>query len=183
MTRKSNRRVVAVIGAVALAGTLAACSGGQPGAAAVVGDRVISSSDVDTATRELAGLLQGVSPSAVLTVLIFEPIIAEHSSEAGLGVTDQQAAEFLAQQAAGQDITLDADLSAPSITVGRYLMEITALQQSADGGAAVQAAVSEDYAAQDITVNPRFGTLDEAGTIGATAYPWIVGTQDAAATQ
>ncbi len=182
MTRKSNRRVVAVIGAVALAGTLAACSGGQPGAAAVVGDRVVRTADVDVATRELAALLQNVSPSAVLTVLMVEPIIAEHSSEAGTGVTDQQAEDFLAQQAAGQDITLDADLSAPSITVGRYLMEITALQQSDDGGAAVQTAVAEDFAAQDVTVNPRFGTVDANGAIGATAYPWIVGTQDTAAT-
>lgn len=183
MTRKSNRRVVAVIGAVALAGTLAACSEGQPGAAAVVDGRVISASDVDTATRELSGLLQGVSPSAILTVLIFEPIIGEHVAEAGMGVTDQQAEDFLAQQAAAQDVTLDGDLSAPSVAVGRYLMEITALQQSDDGGAAVQAAVSEDYAAADVTVNPRFGTLDESGTIGATVYPWLVQAQDTAVAQ
>lgn len=183
MTRKSNRRVVAVIGAVALAGTLAACSGGQPGAAAVVGDRVVRTADVDTATRELAALLQNVSPSAVLTVLMIEPILAEHVSEAGMGVTDQQAEDFLVEQATAQDITLDGDLSAPSVAVGRYLMEITALQGSDDGGAAVQAAVSEDYAAQKITVNPRFGTVDETGAIGATSYPWLVTTQDAAVAQ
>jgi hypothetical protein len=174
--------VVAVIGAVALAGTLAACSGGQPGAAAVVGDRVVRTADVDTAMSELSGLLPNVAPSAVLTVLMIEPIMAEHSSEAGLGVTDQQAEDFLAEQAASQEVTIDSDLSAPSITVGRYLMEITALQQTADG-ATVQQAISDEYAAQDISVNPRFGTVDANGAIGATAYPWIVQTQDTATAQ
>ncbi|GEL45818.1 hypothetical protein CHO01_09340 [Cellulomonas hominis] len=173
VTRKSNRRVVAVLGAVALAGSLAACSGGQPGAAAVVDGRVIRTTDVDRATRELSGVFPGLTSSAVVTVLLVEPLISAHASDAGIGVSDEQAVEALQAQAEQQGVELAGDLSGASVSVARYALESSALQQS-DQGADIQQAVSEDLAAADVTVNPRFGTVGEGNVPGPTSYPWLV---------
>lgn len=173
MTRKSNRRVVSALAAVALAGTLAACSGGQPGAAAVVGDRVIPVSDVDAATRELADVLQGVTPASVVGVLIQEPLVAAVAEDAGVGVSDQQAAEVLAQglETAGADS--DREFSASSLTVARYVLELQAVQQLSDAQDRI-AELQDGIVSLDFTINPRFGTPIENGMIGATTYPWLV---------
>ncbi len=179
MTRKSNRRVVAVLGAVALAGSLAACSGGQPGAAAVVDGRVVRTTDVDRATRELSGVFPGLTASAVVTVLVVEPFISAHASEAGIGVSDDQAVDALTTQAEQQGVELTDDLSPASVAVARYALE-SSLLQKADDGPAIQQAVAEDVAAADVDVNPRFGTAGEGNVPGPTSYPWLVAAAPAA---
>lgn len=176
----SNRRVVAVLGAVVLAGTLAACSGGQPGAAAIVGDRVIPTSDVDTASRELAGIFQDVPPSAFLSVLVQEPVVRAHAEEAGLGVSVQQAQDQLAQAAASAGGDEDQEFSPASVTVMRYALEMSVLQQAPEGQA-ISSAILDELTSQDVTINPRYGSLAEDGTIGVTTYPWLVASNDVAA--
>lgn len=182
MTRKSYRRAVPVIGALAVVATLAACSGGQPGAAAVVGDRVVRVSDVDTATRELAGVLQGVTAPVVVAVLAQEPVVVEQAADAGLGVSDEQARAALEQQvrdaaaAQGQDAGTDLTFSPPSVAVMRYALAFGALQESGDE--ADLAELQDSLAALDITLNPRYGSTDAPGT--PTTYPWLVPTAPAA---
>jgi hypothetical protein len=180
VTRKSNRRVLTTIGAVALAGVLAACGGGQPGAAAVVGDRVVRASDVDTATRELADVLQGVTQSAVVGVLVQEPVIRRHAVEAGVAVTAEQAREALDAQVEAAGLDGDREFSDTSVTVMRYVMQIQRLQDSDDADQ-VLTDLQADLGSLEFTVSPRYGSAGENGTIGTTTYPWLVPAADDAA--
>lgn len=180
MTRKSNRRVVTALAAVVLAGTLAACSGGQPGAAAVVGDRVIPVSDVDTATRELADVLQGVTPTSITGVLVQEPLVAAVAEDAGVGVSDQQAAQVLAQGLEGMGADGDREFSDSSLAVMRYVLELNAVQQLSDAQDRI-AELQDQIASLDFTISPRFGTRAENGTIGTTTHPWLVVSDTAGA--
>ncbi|GIG36626.1 hypothetical protein [Cellulomonas pakistanensis] len=171
---------MSALGVLTVAGALAACGGGRPGAAAVVDGRSIPTADVQDATRELADVLQGVSSSAILGVLVQEPTVRALTEEAGVAVGEDTAADALAEQAevvgaAGQEF------SPASVTVMRYLLEIEALQGASDAEVLL-ATLQEDLGALDLTVNPRFGTADEVGTVGATSYPWLVSADGADAT-
>lgn len=181
MTRKTVRRTVSVVGVLAVAGVLAACGGGRPGAAAVVDGRSIPTSEVETATQELGPVLQGVSASAILGVLIQEPTVAAAASDAGVAVSDEQAADALDQQVAAAGGETGQEFSPASVAVMRYLLEIQGLQ-SADDADTRLASLQEDLGALDFTVNPRFGTADDLGTVGTTAYPWIVSADGASPT-
>ncbi|VTR78129.1 hypothetical protein [Cellulomonas hominis] len=172
--------MLTTIGAVALAATLAACGGGQPGAAAVVGDRVVRASDVDTATRELADVLQGVTQSAIVGVLVQEPVIARHAEDAGVGVSTEQAEETLDAQVVAAGGQAGREFSDASVTVMRYVMEIQGLQDSDDAEQALTD-LQADLGALDFTVSPRYGTAGENGTIGTTTYAWLVPAADDAA--
>lgn len=181
MTRKTVRRTVSVVGVLAVAGVLAACGGGRPGAAAVVDGRSIPTSEVETATLELGPVLQGVSASAILGVLIQEPTVAAAASDAGVAVSDEQAADALDQQVAAAGGEAGQEFSPASVAVMRYLLEIQGLQGADDADTRL-AALQEDLGALDLTVNPRFGTADDLGTVGTTAYPWIVSADGASPT-
>lgn len=166
-------------GAAALVAALAACSGGQPGAAAVVGDRVVSSDDVDTATRELADVLQGVTQSAIVGVLVQEPLVVGAAQDAGVGVSPEQADDALQQQVAAAGGDEDREFSESSVDVMRYVLSLQALQGASDAEQRLTA-LQEDLSSLDFEINPRFGSRTDQGTIGATTYPWLV-AQDAAA--
>jgi hypothetical protein len=167
-----------VIGALAVVASLAACSGGQPGAAAVVGDRVVRVSDVDTATRELTDVLQGVTAPAVVGVLVQEPVVVDEAADAGLGVSQEQARDALAQQAEQAGVSGDRTFSAPSVAVMRYVLAFGALQQSADE--ARLTGLKDRLTALDVTVSPRYGSVDALGT--PETYPWLVPTATSTAT-
>ena len=161
-----------VAGSVLLAvGLLSACTG-QPGAAAVVDGRTISVADVQTATTELAQLFQGVTAQAVLDVLIREPTVSAFASAQGVGVSPDQAVADLKERAANLHL-VERVYSAPSLTIGRYLLAEKAL-----GGLASSATVlpelEQRLAAQKVEINARFGVLGDGNTITDAAYPWLV---------
>lgn len=182
MTRKTVRRTVSVLGVLAVAGSLAACGGGRPGAAAVVDGRSIPVSDVDAATRELGPVLQGVTSSAILGTLVQEPTVAAVAEDAGVGVSDEQARDALQQQAAAAGGDESQDFSPASVTVMRYVLEVQALQGAPDAEGTLTS-LQEALGGLDLTVNPRFGTADELGTIGTTTYPWLVSADGTAPTE
>jgi hypothetical protein len=174
-------RTITAAGAVLLVGALTACSGGRPGAAAVIdGDRVVPVSDVDSATSELSTLLSGVSPSTILGVLILEPVFGEVAADHDVAVSpDEARAQLEALTDSGDQTFSDA-----SVAVMTYVLELNALQQVEDTDA-VSAELTAAQAALDIEVNPRFGSIGADGTIADTTYDWIVassGTTDAATT-
>jgi hypothetical protein len=170
----SIRRVVPVLGALVVAGALAACSGGQPGAAAVVGDRAVATSDVETATRELAAVYGEGAPSStvVLISLVQSPFVAAAAEDAGAAVSEQQARDGLAADAEAAGVPAD-DFSAAAVDVVRTSLTVQALADS-PAAAQAQAAIAEDLSAQDLRLNPRFGTVDADGAITTTDYPWLV---------
>lgn len=180
MTRKSYRRVVPALGALAVAATLAACGGGQPGAAAVVGDRSVPTSQVEDVTRELGAIVGDAAPSAtsVVIALAQAPAVLAHTADAGLGYSDQQARAELAAQTDGAD---PGDFAPATVTYVRTTAAIQALQSAPDA-AAIATAISEELSADGIEFNPRFGTLTDEGAVVATTYPWLVATQGEAPT-
>lgn len=167
--RTTGRAARGAAGALAVAAALAACGGGQPGAAAVVDGRAIPSADVETATRELTGVLEGVTPGAVVQVLVQEPTVVAGAADAGRAVSEEQARTALEEQAAATGAG-DGEFSAASVAVMRYLLAAAALQDAGVDPTGLQAELAD----LDVTVNPRFGTLDEAGALGPTTYPWLV---------
>lgn len=156
------------------AGALAGCSGGQPGAAAVVGDRAVATSDVETATRELATVYGEGAPSStvVLVSLVQSPFVEAAAADAGAAVSEQQARDGLAADAEAAGVPADG-FSAAAVDVVRTSLAVQALAASPDAAQA-QTAIAEDLAAQDLRLNPRFGSVDAQGAIVPTDYPWLV---------
>jgi hypothetical protein len=174
VTQVSVRRVVPALGALVVAGALAACNGGQPGAAAVVGDRAVPTSDVETATRELAAVYGEAAPSStvVLISLVQSPFVEAAAEEAGAAVSEQQARAGLAADAEEAGVPA-GDFSAAAVDVVRTSLTVQALSASPDAAEA-EAAVSAALSAQDLRLNPRFGSVDAQGAITTTDYPWLV---------
>lgn len=170
--RQGRVRALVVGGALVAVAALSGCAG-QPGAAAVVDGTKISVADVQTATTELAPLYQGVTPTAVLQVLIHERTVAAFASEQGVGVNDQQAADELSGIGAQLPAVGGRTYSAPSLAVERYLLATKALQGLATADA-ILPELQTRLAAQKIEVSPRFGTLGDGATITDTVHPWLV---------
>ncbi|MBO9553279.1 hypothetical protein [Cellulomonas sp.] len=171
-------RVVRVLvgGAVAatLAGGLAACSDGEPGAAAVVDGRAIPTSDVRTAKQELNPYLQAVTSLNVLTVLVQAPTVVGIADKEGVGVSDEDARQLLDSIAEQSGTTNPPTFSEPSLTVAKYSIAYNNLQ-ALPNAKDVATQIDEDLRALDITVNPRFGELADGNQISAPSrQPWIV---------
>jgi len=171
-------RVVRVLvgGAVAaaLAGGLASCSDGEPGAAAVVDGTAIPTSDVRTAKKELDPYLQAVTSLNVLTVLVQAPTVVGIADKEGVGVSDEDARELLDSIAEQSGTKNRPTFSEPSLTVAKYSIAYNNLQ-ALPNAKDVATRIDEDLRTLDITVNPRFGELADGNQISAPSrQPWIV---------
>lgn len=172
--------MVGVLGALAVAGSLAACSGGQPGAAAVVGDRVVATADVETATAELNDVFgdASLSSTSVVLALVQAPVVDAVAEEAGVAVSEETARDTLA--AAAEDAGVPAgDFSAASVTVMQLSLAAQALATAPDAEQA-QAEIAGRLAEQDLRLNPRFGSVADTGAFTTTTYPWLVAAPAAA---
>lgn len=173
----SGKRFGVIIGALAVAGTLAACSGGTPGAAAVVDGRAISESDVDSVVQQLQPVMQNelVRGSVALT-LAQEPTLREVASEYGLAMTDSEVRTSYAT--AAEQLQIDpVELTDASVAFVRYQTIATTLNSMGNQQATTIAAdFTERQATLDIDLNPRYGEEIAVGTFAPTTYPWIVQT-------
>ncbi|UZN04317.1 hypothetical protein [Cellulomonas sp. S1-8] len=175
-----------LVTAVVVAGGLLAGCSGQPGAAAVVDGRTITTAELATAYDELMPIFNGAGAQDVLGVLITEPFAAEVAAENGVGVNDEQALELLrsvAVQALGEEEGAALEFGPGAMAVGRYSLAASALQDLPDADAAA-AEYQERVAAADIEVNPRFGEFTDTFTVAPpTAPSWVVpaGGRDAVA--
>jgi len=167
---------VLVAAVIAAGGLLAGCSG-QPGVAAVVDGRTITTSELATAYEQLTPVFAGAGTQDVLGVLITEPFAAQVAAEHGVGVNDDQSLALLrsvAVQALGEEKGAALEFGPGALAVGRYSLAASALQ---DLPAAQEAATAyqELVAAADIDVNPRFGQFTEDLVVAAPTTPsWIV---------
>ncbi|WP_372593092.1 hypothetical protein [Actinotalea sp.] len=161
-----------VVGAVVVAASLAACSV-HPGAAAVVDGRVISQDELQVAQKELAPILVGATASDILAVLIAAPEYAAAASENGVGVSTADAEQLLAEATASAGITEVVDYGPGALDVALFSLANANLSDLADGED-VLAEVQAEVLAQDVTVNPRYGTFDETtGRVELTDPVWI----------
>jgi hypothetical protein len=128
---------------------LTACGPQQAGAAAIVGDRVISDQDVQTAAQEtnkaVEGLNTKLSSSDTLVSLILAPYVLDAAARDGHGVSDSQARQVLSKLANPSPATLD------------FVKTQIAIQNLT---AADQQSILDKLAKEKITVNPRYGTFD-----------------------
>jgi peptidyl-prolyl cis-trans isomerase SurA len=178
--------------AVALAAALlSACGGIEPGAAAVIGDRRISVSDVQSATADIKETFPGqdVAPQQVLFFLISGPYIVDAAAKANVGVSTAES-----RQAMTAAIAAAAAKTAGG-TAGASAAPAAEAQPPSDAGVAVYQAntaisnigtldqtrqkaavdtIKAELAAAHVTVNPRYGTFDPVNlTIGAADQNWI----------
>lgn len=161
-------------GALAAAAVLGGCSG-TPGAAATVDGRVIAASDVQVAVEQLSGLFNPVDAQTITSLLAVEPTISAIAAENGVGVSDAQARELLEQASAAAGLPVRDEFAASTIAVARFVEARGAIADRPDAQQLADE-FNERISELDIDVNPRFGTLAEAGNIDPpTLRSWVVG--------
>ncbi|WP_186813342.1 hypothetical protein [Cellulomonas xylanilytica] len=160
---------------VALTATvgLVGCSG-QPGAAAVVDGTAIPTSDLEAALTELSPWLPDITTTNLLALLVQEPTVVELAEEKGVGVSDEDAQALLDSVVEQRVEGATATFTEPSLAVARYSIaysNLEALPEADDVGQEIDGRLRE----LDITVNPRFASLQEGFQIGAPVRPsWLV---------
>lgn len=181
--RRMSTRIGAIVGAVALAGGLAACSGGTPGAAAVVDGTRIDIATVDEATAQIGDLI-GQYPQANLTLALAQGVVLHSIAEENgfAAATDDEAvAEQLdASYAEAQLTPPDEPYNEGALLFGRLQLEANRLT----GQVNAQDLFDEfnaSFGAADTTYNPRWLEQTDEGEVTLPTVPWIVAS-DAAAT-
>lgn len=168
MTTKA-RRLTVLLAAGGLAAALTGCSSQQPGAAAIVDGRTISSSEVRDVLTELTPYFQGATTPNVLSVLIQEPVVVQVAADQGVGVSDEDAQALLDQSVESSGGKAGTHFSDASLDVARYSVAYQNLQTKGD---AALAEVQKRLEEQKVTVNPRFGHLDESDVQVSDPVPW-----------
>jgi len=155
--------------ALALAGVLAlsACSGTSSAeTAAVVDGRVITEQQVRVATEQINAAFKPEQPltaAQTLTLLIRAPYINKAAADAGLAQSESAA------RAAPQFKNLT---ESPDEATVEVLQAEASLQQIDDAG---RQKLTQEFAALDMTINPRYGTFDpEQAAIVGDRPNWIV---------
>jgi hypothetical protein len=164
---------LAVALAIGLAPVLSGCGTTQAGAAAIVGDRRITVSELQTATTELKQLVQDptqITQELVLGWLIANPAAVQVASEKGQAVSRDDALRFFSQakftNPDGGNTPSDAAVSAVQTA---YALQVLAGQDVDPATAKTNVdQVIGDLKAETVTVNPRYGTFD---------YAWNTQTQ------
>lgn len=167
--RVATAAVVLALGA----GLLTGCSG-EPGTAAVVDGRRITVDELDAALTDLGPLVKVPTPDAILSVMIIAPYFTQAAADHGVGISDAQAQQTLAQAAASAKVPAMEHYSEGALDLARAQLAGNALGALPDGDQ-VLAEIEQEIKALDPQISPRFGTFDPAtGTMTPTTYPWIV---------
>ncbi|MEO6019739.1 MAG: hypothetical protein ABIP45_05770 [Knoellia sp.] len=153
--------------ALALASVLAlsACSGTTSAqTAAVVDGRVITEQQVRVAAEQINKAFkpqQAITADQVLTLLIRAPYINKAAAKAGKPQSESAA------RAAFKDFP-----GTPTPETVEILQAEASLQQIDDAG---RQALTKEFAALDMTINPRYGTFDPAQAAVVADEPnWLV---------
>jgi hypothetical protein len=167
VTRTALRRVL-VTGAVAV--LMAGCGTPQAGAAATVGSRRISVSEVQSATSDfqvLYGPDQQVPERAVLYLLAAAPylqVIAARSN-AGTSVDD-------ARKVFGSKVTHPSQAGLTVMEANTSLTRLDSLGGNATTDALTE--VAKDLSRDGFTINPRYGSFDlTRGVLGSSQPNWL----------
>lgn len=165
-------RTAGVVAVTLTAGLLAGCAG-NPGVAATAGERTITHEELSVATDQLLPLLDGAASQSVLAALILAPALIDAAAENGAAASEAEAAEVLDGLAANRGVPVQ-EWSEESITVVQLVMASQNLAARPDAAEVIMAAEQEALA-QDVEVNPRYGTFDpESGSVVTQQLPWIV---------
>jgi hypothetical protein len=171
VTRTIRRLVVAIAVPVAL--LVAGCGTPQSGAAAVVGDRRISISEVQDAYRDITVLVGQdlqATQADMLTFLIIEPYLTKAAADAGQGVSEDDAKKVFDE--------VKERLPEPSpgaLLVARAVAARERLQSTLppDQVQQIFTDVIADIRADGVEVNPRYG-----GSFDYEQLVIVPGTED-----
>lgn len=175
----SVRRSLAVLAAGAALVT-AGCGSGEsgPNRAAVVDGTVISQTELMTAMREVnamepALVQQALTPSGTLTALVQAPIVLEFLAGKGVVVSDSVAT----RDAQGRGVQSPSD---STLEIVKLAAAISSAQQAGQITEADGVTLSQQLAAQEVVVNPRYGTFDPQTASVALGSPEWIRSADAA---
>jgi hypothetical protein len=177
VTRSTRRmpRAAALVPASAVTAALLLSGCGGPavsGAAAVVGDRRITESDLQVATRDLQKVVGPENPLTqpqVLSYMVVGPIALDVAAKNGIGVSQDDAVKVLAGKV--------TDPSEPTLLAARGAIALSQLSRGLEQAASQQAYqdVLAQVKATSITVNPRYGVFDgERFAINPVSPNWLV---------
>lgn len=172
--RKQVLQCSGAAAAAALAAVLVAgCSPGQgPGVAANIDGHVISTSDVDEGMQLAPFYSEQPPPSAILSNLIHAEVAIPIASDNGLGVSDQDAAEFLDEMDA-ESIQTGGEYSQPVLDLVRFSMMVEQAQ-AAPQGEDLMSELDAQLGSADINVSPRYGSWDaEGASLQEESQPWL----------
>ena len=169
----SVRRSVAVLAAGAALVT-AGCGSGTsgPDRAAVVDGTVISETDLRAAMSEVnamdpALVEQQLSPSGTLTALVQAPVVLSYLGTKGVIVSDSVAT----REAQRRGIRNPSDAT---LEIIKLASAISSAQSNGTFTEDDGVALSEQLSAQDIVVNPRYGTFDpQTASVALGSPEWI----------
>lgn len=150
-------------GALVATGALSACAPHEPGAAAIVDNRVISDDDVQTATTEvntaLPDLQSKLTTGTTVVSLIIAPYVLDAAAAGGHGVSDSQAKQAIAKLANPSPATLQFVRSQLAVSA------LTPTEQQSVLGQLKKARIK---------VSPRYGSFNPATVQLAAPLPnWV----------
>lgn len=163
-TASRPRQARAVAACVLLgAGALSGCAPHESGAAAIVGDRVISDADVQTATSQvntaLPNLQSRLTNGTTVVSLIIAPYVLGAAASGGHAVSTTQARQAISK------------LANPSSATLTFVQSQLAVNQLTP--AQVTAVLAQLKAAK-IRVSPRYGTFNPKTVQLASPLPnWV----------
>ena len=150
------------LAAVAAAAALALTGCSTADTAAIVNGTTITVSEAQEAVRQIKEAqpaAQITTPSAV-QALIFAPFINEEAAKSGKGQSDSSA-----KAALGGTVTNPSRATLDLVKASMVSQQLT--QEETD-------AIRREIAAADITLNPRFGTIDQANAqFGPPQTNWL----------
>ncbi|MGL5859223.1 MAG: SurA N-terminal domain-containing protein [Angustibacter sp.] len=146
-------RAAGVLVAVAALG-LGGCSPREPGAAAVVGDRRITTQQVADAVRGIKAGNPQVGKTeqlerTVLYFLVLAPYVADAARDEGVAVSDAQAEALLSES---------SDPDPDAVMVFRTFLALRQLQEARDTEGLDR--LQQRLAAAAPDINPRYGVFD-----------------------
>lgn len=168
----SVRRSLAVLAAGAALVTTGCAGDSGPDRAAVVDGTVISQTELRSAMSEVnamepALVQQAMTPSGTLTALVQAPVVLDFLAGKGVVVSDSVAT----RDAQGRGIAHPSD---STLEIVKLANAIQSAQQSGQFTEADGAALSQALAAQEVVVNPRYGTFDpQTASIALGSPEWI----------
>ncbi|HET6968602.1 MAG TPA: hypothetical protein VFI44_10005 [Ornithinibacter sp.] len=169
----SVRRSLAVLAAgAALVTTGCGSSASGPDRAAVVDGTVISQTELRSAMSEVnamdpALLQQALTPSGTLTALVQAPVVLDFLAGKGVVISDSVAM----RDAQGRGIQSPSD---STLEILKLANAIQSAQESGQFTEADGAELSQQLSAQDVVVNPRYGTFDpQTASIALGSPEWI----------
>jgi hypothetical protein len=177
VSARTTRRIAAAALAAALAAGVSACSPEQTGAAATVGDRAVSITDLHDAVEAVkAGNPDLAQVEGLDRYLLFDliaaPYLLEAASAAGMGVSADEAAAALPKTTHPDPNALRALQTQLAFQNLRQANDLQSLQK-----------VRKQLEDAGVRVNPRFGTFEPTGvtdvnkpTIVGVQPNWLVGT-------